>query len=240
MKKIIPLIILTILLIPNKALAKDVTFTEIANKFKEKFDFSKIDAESSTLLQPFEDAASITTTLDKIEIKYNLPSSTTTIFKFSNGKITYKIDDAVKNDEQILSTQALADTVAMMKLFYIIGELKGFSTTKITEALANFKESDYTTGKNGLTMTSKTYQGTTENFSITYSDTMTLDLASFNLGGPAPSANDKTPTTTNKDTNIENLKTTADTFPIMIGITLGCCLLIIYQTTTRKKTLSKL
>lgn len=163
--------------------AKTVTFSDVANKYKEKYDFSKIDEVAAMLVQALEDSSTVTVTDNEIiTTGKNDNKEYTATFKYENNLITYNYSGSKTYSEESVA-QTFYDNVAIMKLIYIIAELKGYAPS--TFADLDINEESLTLEQNGIEMSmfKMEYKEEGANISTTSPDTLKIDLNKFNLTG---------------------------------------------------------
>jgi len=234
MKKLIILFLFIFLVNINLVSAKDITFNDIALKYKEKFNYSDIDASLSQLFDEFEKNATINTSANKIEVKYQLEDKTyTTTFIYQNNFITYTYAGS-KDLNNYDINHNLADSAAIFKLFYIILGLKGYSIEEITAGLQDFDEEQVSMANNGVEFTTYKleYNDDSSHMSMSGIDTMKLDINKLNFGKNNNSnSNNVTPPNNNNSNsssnNVENPKTGYKQHLIISGIILLIMLVFI-------------
>lgn len=185
MKKIFYLLLGLSLFLGSTTLvnAKTVTFSEVANKYKEKYDFNKLDELLGEFLQAMEDSSTVTVTDNEIiTTGKNDNKEYTATFKYENNLITYNYRGSKTYSEDSVA-QTFYDNMAIMKLIYVIAELKGYDPSTFVDLDIN--EESLTLEQNGIEMSmfKMEYKEEGVNISTTSPDTLKIDLNKFNLTG---------------------------------------------------------
>lgn len=182
------LLILCLVGIGVNVQAKELSFNEIATKYKEKFDFKKIDETLGDVLQKIEDDSTVNFTNAKIEVKYE---TFTTTFNYKDGIITYQYGGPKDLTNEETMTASIIDQAAIMKLLYIMLGLQGYSNEQITTALGDYSETDFTMDKHGMEMTLFKIEDKNSSGSVSISgiDTLKINLKKFNLMATANNQN---------------------------------------------------
>lgn len=224
--------------------ANALTFEEVSNKYKEKYDYSKIDEVMGSIFNNLEDMATVNTSSNKITITTKNEDLTfTTTFNYNNNLITYKYSGP-KEMSEATTMRMLSETAYVSKLLYIVAELKGYSYSDILHYFGDVDETDFTMAKHGLEVTTFTISQNADNAQVSMSsiDTLTLDINKFNLEGNstnnsinnAPSQN---PNNSNTNNNVNNPQTGYGIYLIGFSILALLILLSLFRT---KKPIKKL
>lgn len=191
MKKILLLSIIIFMMGLNTTNAREITFNEIANKYKEKYDFNALDEGLGYLFANLEENSTVTTSGNTINItyKYNNEEFKTT-FTYENNVINYKYAGPRELTETT-TWWTVADAGAIYKLFFIILEQKGYSKTDIVNDLSKITADNMNEMIKGIeyTMYNFTATDSTSTASTSGIDTMKLDINKFDFPSKSSSSN---------------------------------------------------
>lgn len=179
MKKIV-LFLIGVLYLSNIPIAnaKEITFDDVAQKYQEKYPWSKVEAMESEYLQEIEDNVSVLVSKDKIEIyiENEDKQKISTLFTHKNGIISYQPN--FSSNEFEFQKQML-DSYAIVKMIYVVAELKGYTVQQLIDVADVMEDGNFTMEKHGMEETI---------FGDTPSDdsakkSFQIDINRFNLEG---------------------------------------------------------
>lgn len=126
MKKILFVILLFISFNVN---AKEISFEEVANNYIKKYDWDVIkDSNEYKLYKDFEDNITSSYKDNKIIVSYQIDTKKhEIIFTNKDNIISYHNTNDFDNSD-FFWMQDLVDSLAISKMIYIVGELKGYTT----------------------------------------------------------------------------------------------------------------
>lgn len=149
MKRVVSfLIISTFLIFGFMVKAKALTFEEVANKYKEKYNWVKIDAQETPYLQEIEDLLKVEVSNNSIIVTAENDDGSekyTTVFNYKDGIIYYELDN-----KDINTTQIMINVVSKVKMQYVVAELRGYTIDQMIKHAEEMENNEFTMAKNGM------------------------------------------------------------------------------------------
>ncbi len=149
MKRIVSfLIISTFFLFGFMVKAKALTFEEVATKYKEKYNWEKIDAQETPYLQEVEDLLKFDVSNNTIIVSAENDDGSekyTTVFNYKDGIIYFELDN-----KDINTTQTMINIVSIIKMQYVVAELRGYTIDQMLEYAEEMENNEFTMAKNGM------------------------------------------------------------------------------------------
>ncbi len=179
MKKILFVILLFISFNVN---AKEISFEEVANDYIKKYDWDVIkDSNEYKLYKDFEDNITSSYKDNKIIVSYQIDTKKhEIIFTNKDNIISYHNTNDFDNSD-FFWMQDLVDSLAISKMIYIVGELKGYTTEDLMNNATKIEHNEVTFANNGLEL--KWNTRTSNDSEIEYIEEFNIDIRNFNLEG---------------------------------------------------------
>lgn len=161
--------------------AKGITFNDVAQKYQEKYPWSKVEAMESEYLQKIEDNVNILVSKDKIEIYIEIENNQkiSTIFTHKDGIISYQPNS---NSDEFNVQKQILDSYAIVKMIYVVAELKGYTVEQLTEVADEMEDGKFTMEKHGM---GGNFFGDTSSDDNAKTISFQIDINHFNLEGKA-------------------------------------------------------